>query len=224
MFQHASEPRRLSVVALLCCAFNGFATLLILLGWLTNTNWLFQPISDAAPVVPVTAICILMSTVSLFYLLLAKRTGRVDLLCVSRKWSLIAMAVAAITLLEYLFDLNVGLETLLFHDRVVAFTPNVPYPGRLAPQTTLSFLVFSAGIYWMARNTPQAMRDAGAVIAVGMIIPGVALVGHFINFPEFHTLAGLSQMSMAKPTAALLLILGAGALALSDPQPYRGAR
>lgn len=222
MLQHASETRRLSVVSSLCCAINSVATVLILIGWITNTHWLYQPMSDASPVVPLTAIIVLMATISLSYLIAAKAARRVDLMCVSRRWSLIAIALTAATFCEYVFDLNGGLESLFLRDRVAAAVQDVPYPGRLAPQTTLSLLVFCAGIYWLGRNTPRAMRDAGIVIAAGMVIPGVALVGHFINFPALHTFAGFSQMSMAKPTAMLLLMLGAGALALSDPQPYRG--
>jgi hypothetical protein len=221
MFRPASEPRPLPFIALLCCTFNIIASLLVLVGWGTNSQGLVQPMMGASPVVPLTAICVLIATIGLSYLTAAKATGRLDFLATSRKWSLASAIVIMITLCEYLFGSSIGLESVLLKSRVAALVSDVPYPGRLAPQTALSLLVFSLGIYWMGQKSLHAMRDGGIVIAVGMVIPGFALVGHFINFPAFHTLAGLSVMSMAKPTAMLLLILGAGALSLSDPHPRR---
>ena len=224
MLRHDSGTYSLPLIALICCVLNLLATSLNLLGWVLRIPALEMPLSPAEPLVPLTALCVMILTVALLYLVRAQKEGRVEFLCAARRWAAATTVIVLITLGEYLFKLRGGLESLLFADRVSVVAGNLPYPGRLAPQTALSLLVFCLGIFFMSRQAPHAMRDAGLLIALGMIIPGMALIGHLIDLPAFHTLAGLTRMSTGTPTAAMLLLLGAGALALSDPQPHLGPR
>lgn len=218
-FPSSPAATRLPLISLLCCVFNLIASVLVLLGWLAGIPALFQPFAGAAPVVPLSALTVLFATAALINIALVQSGSTLGNLKSARWLSLAVIAIALVVLGEYLLSLEAGLELVLLHARVVAVVQDTSFPGRLSPQAAIAVLVFGAALYGMSRPDGHAARASGWWIALGMLVPGMALVGHFVKARVFYTVAGFSDVAMALPTAVMLLILGAGALALADPQP-----
>jgi PAS domain S-box-containing protein len=130
---------------------------IVMAGWLTHSDSLVQVLPEFAPMQFNTALC--------FFL-----TGS-GLLFISGPWNAIAhicgflvMLMGALTLIEYSFSVNTGLDTLFV--KPYAFTDTF-YPGRMAPNTALGFLLSGSALLFSKtdRRVFLGMASGIAVIA-----------------------------------------------------------
>lgn len=209
-------------MTLACTLFNLLVTLSVSWGWAINREALFRPLPQAGVVAPLVALTIMLATLAMGGIALAHSLQQCRLLRLARGLSVAVIAIAIVTLLEYLQSGPGGLESLLYFDRIQAVArPGLSAPGRLSPQTACALVLFGMALFAMGRPRGLKSRSAGWLAAFGLVVPGLALIGHFIKAPVFYTLAGLSDMGTGMPTAILLSVLGIGTLALADPQPQR---
>ncbi|TXH03459.1 MAG: hypothetical protein E6R07_11405 [Nevskiaceae bacterium] len=211
-------------MTLACSLFNLLVTLSVIWGWTINREALFRPLPQAGVIAPMVALTVLLATLAMGGIALAQTAERGRLLRYARWLSGAVIAIAVVALLEYLQSGPGGLESLLYFDRIkAAARPGLSAPGRLSPQTACALVLFGMALFAMSRPRGLKSRSGGWLAAFGLVVPGLALIGHFIKAPVFYTLAGLSSMGTGMPTAILLLVLGIGTLALADPQPHRPA-
>ena len=110
-----------------CVVVLGLA---VLIGWCANSASLVQVRPSLAPMQVNTALCFLGCGISL----MALAAGWSRLVPFG---SLLASAVSIVTLCEYLFSLDLGIDQLIMR---ASITVNTSHPGRMAPQTALCFL------------------------------------------------------------------------------------
>lgn len=125
--------------------------------------------------------------------------------------ALLCLLVSGATGLQYLTGADFGLDRLFGQDfsRVRA-----AYPGRMAPNTTLCFVLLSAGLLaWHLVKDAGDRLNAAAMAAVAVIlISAAALAGHAMDIEAGYSWWGLGDMA---PRAALgLFALGAGLFCL----------
>ena len=152
-----------------------------------------------------TALLFVLSGISLW--LQAKAQARqIALGC-----ALIVTFVSVLTLGEYLFNRDFGIDQLLLRDTDV----EVLHPGRMAPVTALSFLLISLALIFLDNRTGNRFKEF-PVIAV-FAISLLALIGYLYGVSSLYRIGAYS--SIALHTALSLVMLSMGIL---FARPERG--
>jgi signal transduction histidine kinase len=180
--------------------------LLVLAGWALDFSFVTTPRPDGYPVLPLTALCFVLSGASLIMAVRRNRTATSE--AIQQSLAALVATASVLTLYEYLRGAGPGFDLLLFGDRLhqVSFDP----PGRMAINTAGGFLLYSLGLLSISHDQRKHDLRAQMFVAPGLFISLVALLGYVFGVRGIY---GLSQSSgMAVVTASALLILGVGIL------------
>ena len=144
-------------------------------------------------------------------MLLGTRSGswpRVGRLC-----ALLAGAIGLLTLGEYAFGRDLGIDQALF--REPRGTAATSHPGRMAPDTAFSFVLLSAGT-WHVAGRAQSRLSWGAAALSGAVVTSVALAA-LVSFlaPTFSGRGWWGLTHMAVATAALFAFQGMATVLVS---------
>jgi diguanylate cyclase (GGDEF)-like protein len=180
-----------------------------LLGWALHfpllTTWLRGYVTLKAN----TAICLIAGSVALFT---HRRSndkialGRLALFCAA-----VVLLVSGLSIAEYLFDRNLGIDQLLVRD--TQFGNGTSSPGRMAPNTALGFVLLAIALRASRSESGYAHRLAQACAFGALFLVVVALFGYAYGA---HVLVGLFSITrMAIPTLVGMLALGVGVLWLT---------
>ncbi|WP_309888532.1 ATP-binding protein [Archangium sp.] len=194
----------------------------VLLGWNLDSTLLVRvvPLPGAGLMMPNTALGFLASGTAL-WLLHEKEESR------WRCWTGWALAVAAVllgglTLCEYLFKVDLGIDLLLFSETVQHRVPN--FPGRPAPMTALSFCFTGLALLLLRLETRREWRPA-RLLALGVTLIATQALLRYAYLEE-SLLEPARRIStqppftpMAVHTALLFLVLSLGILSV---HPERG--
>lgn len=116
--------------------------------------------------------------------------------------------IGALTIIEYAFGVDIGIDQFFVKDTV-----SVTYPGRLALPTAIGFIFIGAAFFLL--GSPLWTRKQHIFLGIpGSIIISLGVVG-LIGFLSGHTEIGTwgDFVSMAVHTAVGFLVLGAGFVA-----------
>ncbi|MBF2047496.1 MAG: PAS domain S-box protein [Elainella sp. C42_A2020_010] len=143
-----------------------------------------------------------------------QRLSTISLIC-----SFLAVLLGVLTLSQYAFGWNWGIDQLLFADQITAATS---HPGRMGVNTAISFslmgttlLLLNQRFLNLSSNEPD-LRQIGwgqllTLIALGVMLQ--ALVGFAYDVPVLYQISTRTT-SIAFHTAITFMILGCGILAL----------
>ncbi len=169
----------------------GFSSLLgivVLVGWYTHTAPLIQVLPTFVPMQYNTALGFLLGGVCVLLLLF--------------KQNRVASAVAGVvtvtgilTLCEYVFGWDLGIDELLMKHYI---TVETSHPGRMAPNTALSFglsgialLIFSEFGRWRRRSSIVGFLGS-IIIALGLM----AFAGYMSNLETTYGWGNLTRMAV----------------------------
>ena len=179
--------------------------LLVLLGWYTHNVTLVQVMPIFVPMQYNTALGFLLCGVGL--LSVGYRRPRLAMACGG-----LAGAVGLLTLIQYIFGLDLGIDQLLMEHYI---TVKTSHPGRMAPNTALSFLLTGAALLTMAWSTRPKQRPLVAGL-LGSIIVALGAVAFSGYLSGIETTYGWGQLTrMAVHTAAGFAVLGFGVIAFA---------
>jgi len=194
----------------------GMATTVIgclaLLGWLFGIPAFSSVFTGLASMNPTTGLCFVLAGVSLWLSQAADdqlwklRVRRLD---VSRVLSGAVALVGLLTLAEYFFPFNLGIDSIVLHKTLQA-TGDL-FPGRMSGPTALGFLTLGLSGLWMSDQRPYPSQSLALLTSLNGF---VACIGYLIGVRGLYELT--PYRSMALPTAILFVALGA-ALLLSRP-------
>jgi PAS domain S-box-containing protein len=138
---------------------------LTLIGWIFDIAIFKSAILGTATMKANTAVAFILAGVSLFVC-----NGRGTQLCaptrITTPDSLIAKICAAValigllTLCQYIFNWKLGIDELLVRD--LPLSPANPYPGRMADNTALNFVLLGGALWLLAVRFPQPPLQRGA--------------------------------------------------------------
>ena len=127
-------------------------------------------------------------------------------------WFLLSLVVliSSLSLFEYLLGKNFGIDQFLFRN----LDKNTLFPGRMAPNTAVLFLLSSLSILLLS---PSWQSDRNPVIAaVISLVLVIACLFSIADYPEPGMGNVLGNFNpMAYPTAFAFIILSMGIFALS---------
>ncbi len=126
---------------------------------------------------------------------------------------LLIATIALLTLGEYAFHVNLGVDELLYPDpggRGGRFPP-----GRLAPITAVNFLLASGGLALSHLKLRPSFRTAHVLVLLSFVLAFQGFVGYFLGTTYTFGVAFYSQMAVH---TTVLFILGTSAIFLSRPR------
>ena len=175
---------------------------IVLIGWYTHSITLIQVFPNFVPMQYNTAIGFLICGLGKLFLLFNHK--RLAMLCAG-----VAGAIGFLTLVEYVFGVNLGIDELLMQHYV---TVKSSQPGRMAPNTALCFMLNGLALLMMThvvRIKLQSMTVGvlgSLIIALGV----VAFMGYLSGIETAYGWGNLTQMAVH--TALGFIILGVGIL------------
>src|SRR5579863_9730343 len=125
---------------------------------------------------------------------------------VARILSAVVGLVGLLTLAEYLFYLNLGIDTALFSKTLLSSGES--YPGRMALATAFGFVLLSASLLLTTTRESNFAQSLGLLTSLNGF---VASVGYLLGVNALHDVQGYS--SVALHTAILLFLMGLATVA-----------
>jgi methyl-accepting chemotaxis protein len=123
--------------------------LLVLIGWRCDIAVLMSVLPGAVTMKANTALCFILFGASL-WMLVPEETGK-KVRSIAKVLALIGTIIGAVTLGEYIFDLDFGIDQLLFHEP--AGTIETFHLGRMAPNTALNFIMLGLALLLLDMKT-----------------------------------------------------------------------
>jgi PAS domain S-box-containing protein len=192
-------------------AFAGVVGTVVLLGWMLDSTLLVSIIPGAAKMMPNTAIGFILLAHALWYRSVAvagTRTAKPWHTTVADVCAKLAALVGLITLVEYLGSVDLGIDRLLFRQRLVA--AGEPNAGRMAPETALCLSLLGAALLFLDARTRHGRWPAQHFALATILGGGTALYGYLFGLRAFYQIGTYTAMPM--PTALLFVGLGLGTL------------
>lgn len=223
-----SEPSRshllpiLKLISLSAAAGAIAAGFLVLAGWKFDIAVFKTGLTSTATMKANTALCFILSGASLG--LLHWRSPAADKKKLNRRLQLAgsiaassAALIALLTLSQYTFNWNLGIDRMLFPDSYPA-SAATSHTGRMGANTALSFLLAGISLLLLSGSGNSSVW-AGQIVAVFVgLIALQSLIGYGYGVRLFYQLSAYTS-SMALHTALALAGLSAGLLCA---RPDRG--
>ncbi|WP_442937061.1 PAS domain S-box protein [Nostoc sp.] len=218
-----------SLVAKVASAIAVFVSGLVLVGWCFGIEVLKRGFPGSPATMKAnTALCFGLCGVSLW--LFVKGEGREErtqskgnrtiqnsphstlssALLISRVCAIAVTTIAALTLCQYLFGWNFGIDELLFRDSRTSIATS--HPGRMGVNTALNFILVSVPLQILIHpKTHRSYWYAQIIALIATLISFQALMGYAYKVKVLYGLAPYTT-SMALHTAVLFLLLSMGIL------------
>jgi len=193
------------------------AALIFLIGLFAVIGWqldieLFKKTAPSLPVIaPNTAITFVLSGLLLILLGWVKENDK-SIICVTvRFFSILIALLGFLTLAEYIFKLNFGIDNIFFARKMGASVV------RMSPQSALNFLLLGTALFFYSSvKKKQVLWGQISILAAG-VTAFVSLFGFIYSVAGFYTIA--PYKGMAAHTAAAFVLIFFGILAL---RPEKG--
>ncbi|MEH2321977.1 PAS domain S-box protein [Nostoc sp.] len=226
-----------SLVAKVASAIAVFVGSLVLIGWWLGIEVLKRGFPGSPATMKVnTALCFVLYGVSLWLFLTPEKEGtggnnskfkiqvaleahqRCDpklfshfsTLLISRACAIAVTIIAALTLCEYLFAWNLGIDELLFRDSPITLATS--HSGRMGVNTALNFILVSAALQILIHpKTHRSYWYAQIIALIATLISFQALMGYAYKVKILYGIAPYTT-SMALHTSVLFLLLSIGIL------------
>jgi len=219
--QDISKITTNSLVAKVAGAIAVFVGSLVLVGWCLGIEVLKRGFPGSPATMKVnTALCFVLCGVSLWLFLKATNQGSREertienyphsSLLISRVCAIAVTTIAALTLCEYLFGWNLGIDELLFRDLPTSIATS--HPGRMGANTALNFMLVSVALQILIYPKTQRSYWYAQILAlIATLISFQALMGYAYKVKVLYGLAPYTT-SMALHTAVLFSLLNMGIL------------
>jgi PAS domain S-box-containing protein len=198
--------------------------MLVLLGWGLKVEWLKSAVPGLPPIEVNVAVCFLLAGLSLWLLqpeaVPAATAGGLANKLPWRRQGGLALAwlvtlLAALTLSQYLFRWELGIDQLLFEN--VSAPPDTRWPGRMGPNAAVGFLILGLALLLLEVDVAPQRHPAEALALLAVVWSILPMVGHLYALTGFYQLPDYPAMGVQ--TCVGHLVVG---LAILCARPERG--
>ncbi|MEY2552007.1 MAG: two-component system, sensor histidine kinase and response regulator [Verrucomicrobiota bacterium] len=181
---------------------------LVLAGWVLHVEALKSIIPGAAPMKPNMATAILLCGGALS-LLSRKTLTKLTRTCAAAIATTVII-LSALTIAEYVFDRDLGIEHWLMGD-VRADLEN-PHPGRMAPITAVCFILVAVALFFASRQIQKRLRlplvgALGGTLTAAGAVPLIGFLLEVLFGPSWNYM-GVTPSGLAGAVAFLLFGIG----------------
>lgn len=185
-----------------------------LIGWMADVETL-KRISLSQPyMMPVTAVTLLVASVSLG--LLSKSQLSFWTKGIGVTAAIFVIFIGALTGCEYLFGIELQFETVFFKKDLALL--QTAYAGRPSPHTTLNFFLLGAAMFALYSDKISARRVARILSSAVVLIALIVLIGYAYHASLLYRIT--VGIGMALHTAVAFIFLGCGVLAASHSKSH----
>jgi PAS domain S-box-containing protein len=203
---------------------------LVLMGWTLNLGVFKSGMSGLTTMKANTAICFVLAGISLKLQArrFARKTQHSSLAQIANGCAIAIVIIASLTLYQYLFGWNFGIDELLFRD---LSTSNTLHPGRMGFNTAINFCLTGMAL-WLVNGSehcssnrpPHQVEISGITILQILAVAAAAIaiqaiVCNTYKVQPFYPVNGMTT-SMAIHTALNFLVLSGGLLGLKRDQGF----
>jgi PAS domain S-box-containing protein len=193
MFLKASAKRAGLLVALIGC--------IVILGWLFNISSLKSILPLWVTMKANTAIGFILSGSALWQL--SKPTRRS--MRYAQVLAAIVLGIGLLTLIQYGFGTNLGIDQLLFQESAAAIATSAP--GRMSANTALNFLLLGSALLLLSQ--PRSFQPGIQIFTViAFFIALLGLLGYIYDIQEFYGFGSYTKMAVHTAIEFVLLCMG----------------
>ena len=179
-------------------------SVLVLVGWTFDINILSRPVSGTAAMNSLTAICFILSGLSL---ILLKRFGSTSYLKIlGIILASVVLTLAVVILVEIFFDTDTRIDTWLFYDKmntgIEGFTLNY-----MAPNTAFCFIITSVAILMLDKRTRNRWIPSEFLALFVGFVAMIILIGYLYSVEAFYTIFEFFPMAIYTAISFLLITL-----------------
>lgn len=174
-------------LALILSSLAALISIIVIIGWYLKSTLLVHVFPNYSPMQYNTALCMLLISLSVFLVLFEKSLASMIL-------ASIAFVLSSMTVTEYIFDVNFGIDEFFIKPFTIAKST---YPGRMAPHTGICFMLMGVSLFvlnmknWISRKWVSCCT-ATIVISYGL----VSLIGYSTGLEFAHSYYNLTGMAV----------------------------
>lgn len=207
--QSRSLRRFVEYYPLFCGAFAVLVGVVALTGWWLGVASLTSVAPGLPPLVANTALMAALAGTSL--ILAAPGGSSRRRVLASKLCAGSAGLIAALTLAQYVFGVDLGIDQLLVATQVSLVAG---HPGRPSPQTSATILMVATSLVLIDLRTARGRRPAEILALASAIVPLVVLLGYLFGAAALDDpLSLVPYTGMGVPMALVLLALSSGIIA-----------
>ena len=171
---------------------------LVMIGWFYDISVLKSVIPGLISMKFNTAICFLLIGLCLLLLDHPKKNITKPFISIA---ALMVLTVSTVTLCEYIFNLNLGIDEYLWREG--PGTPGTMYPGRISVPAAISF-VLTALIILFVKKRKTLFFIWLALMGI-FLISGLAFLGYIFSIPYLNSSDTLTKISF--PSAIVFILI-----------------
>ncbi|MEA5420381.1 ATP-binding protein [Spirulina sp. CCNP1310] len=186
-----------------CGATIALTGIAVLFGWMFDLALLKSILPIWVSMKVNTALGFVASGLSLYLFCLPRRRRHHTIIATGLGG--VVVMIGALSLAQYLFNVNFGIDEAIFLDNTAAVgTAN---PGRMAANTAFNFILLGIALtLFPYRRSPVGLVQ-GLTLAFGTIA-GLGLVGYAYNTSEFYGVGAYTKMAVHTAIAFFYLAIG----------------
>lgn len=187
--------------------------LLVLFGWMFDIDALKDFTISPVAMMANTAISFILMSIIVWSMQIkhANRWTRY----LSQGCIFTVLLIVFLTLIEYLFHLNIGIDQLLFYEPVATF--GMVFPGRMSPIAASNFFLIGIALLLIEKKNLKYCLLAQILVTIVILTSSLILLGYIYGVKPFSDIT--SYMRMALHTTISFIILSTAILSL---HPDRG--
>jgi PAS domain S-box-containing protein len=116
-----------------------------------------------------------------------------------------AALLGLLTLGEYIWELNFGIDQILYQDTQ---TGNLPYPGRMSITSAINFALLGSALFFLDVEIRRRFLPAQFFALAAGAIAAIALIGYLYSVDSLYSVSLYSSMALHTALAFVLLSLG----------------
>ncbi len=177
-----------------------FIGVIVLIGWMFNISIFLSPDSGFSTIKSNVGLVFILVGVSLF-LLQTKRVNKNNRR-IAQILAFFVVLIGFLTLMEYIFNMNFGIDQILFKETVGAL--HTSSPNRMAFSAALNTFFAGISILLLDKTIHRDYRPAQIFAIIGGLISLLALLGYVYGVSELYFIPQYTAIALY---AALTFIL-----------------
>lgn len=200
--QYTSKLKFFSEVSSILIIIIG---VLFLIGWAFDIAVLKSPGPDFSTIKSNVALCFVFIGLSL-WLLQTKRLNQRNQR-IARILAVIVALIGFLTITEYLFNINLGIDQILFQEAPGAL--NTSSPNRMAFNAAINILLTGIALLIFDSETKKGQRPAQYLIIAMGFISLLSITGYLYQASELYQIANYTGIAIYVASTFILIVFSA---------------
>jgi PAS domain S-box-containing protein len=175
------------------------AGFLVLLGWAFDISILKSPGAGFSTIKTNAAVALIFIGFSLWLLQTKRITG--NMRSISQISALIVTLIGLLTLIEYLFTINLGIDQILFKELPGALYTSSP--NRMAITAAIAFILIGPSLLFLSKNTPKTINLSQIMALIAIFVMAFPIIGFLYGTPQLYFIPNFTGIAIY---VALLLL------------------